>query len=97
MNATSAPAGALPLYLHVLSSGIIQTSSLSPSSPLSPPSFSDLHIIIFDEFDAICKKRGSGATGGTGVGDTIVNQLLTKVRTGTTPDLALLYISLAIW
>jgi SpoVK/Ycf46/Vps4 family AAA+-type ATPase len=27
---------------------------------------SGLHIIIFDEFDAICKQRGSGGGGGTG-------------------------------
>lgn len=30
--------------------------------------------------DAICKQRGSGSAGGTGVGDTVVNQLLSKVR-----------------
>ena len=40
---------------------------------------SDLHIIIFDEIDAVCKQRGSGRDGGTGVHDTIVNQLLTKI------------------
>jgi vesicle-fusing ATPase len=40
---------------------------------------SDLHIIIFDELDAVCKQRGSGVGGGTGVGDSIVNQLLTKL------------------
>ncbi|GBG84791.1 hypothetical protein CBR_g39167 [Chara braunii] len=39
---------------------------------------SDLHIIIFDEIDAICKSRGS-TRDGTGVHDTIVNQLLTKI------------------
>ncbi|KAJ3044018.1 transport between ER and Golgi ATPase protein [Rhizophlyctis rosea] len=39
---------------------------------------SSLHIIIFDELDAICKQRGS--TGGnTGVGDSVVNQLLAKM------------------
>jgi vesicle-fusing ATPase len=37
-----------------------------------------LHIIIFDELDAICKQRGSTG-GGTGVGDSVVNQLLSKV------------------
>ena len=42
---------------------------------------SELHIIIFDELDAICKQRGSGGAGSTGVGDTVVNQLLSKVRT----------------
>jgi vesicle-fusing ATPase len=36
---------------------------------------SDLHVIIFDELDAVCKQRGSGTGGGTGVGDNIVNQL----------------------
>ena len=39
---------------------------------------SGLHIIIFDELDAICKQRGS-KNDGTGVGDTVVNQLLSKV------------------
>jgi len=37
-----------------------------------------LHIIIFDELDAICKQRGS-TNNGTGVGDTVVNQLLSKM------------------
>ena len=40
---------------------------------------SGLHIIIFDELDAICKQRGS-TNNGTGVGDSVVNQLLSKVR-----------------
>ncbi|KAF8574203.1 AAA-domain-containing protein [Ramaria rubella] len=40
---------------------------------------SGLHIIIFDELDAICKQRGSGGGGGTGVGDSVVNQLLSKM------------------
>ena len=40
---------------------------------------SGLHIIIFDELDAIFKHRGS-TNNGTGVGDTVVNQLLSKVR-----------------
>ncbi|TIC68428.1 vesicular-fusion protein SEC18 [Wallemia mellicola] len=39
---------------------------------------SELHIIIFDELDAICKQRGSTG-GGTGVGDSVVNQLLSKM------------------
>jgi len=39
---------------------------------------SGLHIIIFDEIDAICKARGSVA-GNTGVNDTVVNQLLSKI------------------
>jgi vesicle-fusing ATPase len=39
---------------------------------------SGLHIIIFDELDAICKQRGS-KNDGTGVGDSIVNQLLSKM------------------
>jgi len=38
---------------------------------------SDLHIIIFDELDAICKKRGTNS--GSHVGDNVVNQLLSKV------------------
>lgn len=37
---------------------------------------SSLHVIILDEIDAICKKRGSGTVG---VHDTVVNQLLTKL------------------
>jgi vesicle-fusing ATPase len=40
--------------------------------------YSQLHIIIFDEIDAICKQRGRG-TDSTGVHDTVVNQLLSKV------------------
>eukprot|EP00877_Chromochloris_zofingiensis_P012938 jgi/Chrzof1/7899/Cz02g40140.t1 len=39
---------------------------------------SELHIIIFDEIDAICRQRGS-VRDGTGTHDTIVNQLLTKI------------------
>lgn len=38
---------------------------------------SALHIIIFDEIDAICRRRGS--SGNTGVGDQVVNQLLSKM------------------
>ncbi len=37
-----------------------------------------LHTIIFDEMDAICKSRGS-VRDGTGVSDSIVNQLLSKI------------------
>ncbi|AOW06123.1 P-loop containing nucleoside triphosphate hydrolase protein [Yarrowia lipolytica] len=39
---------------------------------------SGLHIIIFDELDAVFKQRGSTG-GGTGVGDNVVNQLLAKM------------------
>ncbi|EGO27733.1 hypothetical protein SERLADRAFT_461671 [Serpula lacrymans var. lacrymans S7.9] len=39
---------------------------------------SGLHIIIFDELDAIFKQRGS-SNNGTGVGDSVVNQLLSKM------------------
>ena len=39
---------------------------------------SPLHIIIFDEFDAIAKHRGQ-SSGGTGVADNIVNQLLSVI------------------
>ena len=39
---------------------------------------SGLHIIIFDELDAICRQRG-GKQDGTGTGDSIVNQLLAKM------------------
>jgi len=38
-----------------------------------------LHIIILDEMDAICKQRGSNSGGGTGVSDSVVNQLLSKI------------------
>lgn len=38
---------------------------------------SQLHIVIFDEIDAICKRRGS--SGSAGVGDQVVNQLLSKI------------------
>ncbi|XP_077594685.1 vesicle-fusing ATPase-like [Stigmatopora nigra] len=39
---------------------------------------SGLHIIILDEIDAICKQRGTMA-GSSGVHDTVVNQLLSKM------------------
>lgn len=38
----------------------------------------DLHIIIFDELDAICRQRGT-KNDGTGTGDSVVNQLLSKM------------------
>lgn len=37
-----------------------------------------LHIIILDEMDAICKQRGT-VKDGTGVSDSVVNQLLSKI------------------
>lgn len=40
---------------------------------------SSLHVIIFDEIDAICKTRGRGASGSSNVNDSIVNQLLTMI------------------
>lgn len=40
---------------------------------------SDLHVIIFDELDSVFKQRGSGSSDGTGVGDNVVNQLLSKM------------------
>jgi len=39
---------------------------------------SQLHLIIFDEFDSLAKKRGSG-NDGTSVNDNVVNQLLSKI------------------
>mmetsp|Transcript_48792 Transcript_48792/g.97073 ORF Transcript_48792/g.97073 Transcript_48792/m.97073 type:complete len:735 (-) Transcript_48792:303-2507(-) len=39
---------------------------------------SQLHVVIFDEIDSICKSRGSSRDS-TGVHDSIVNQLLTKI------------------
>ncbi|KAJ3616739.1 hypothetical protein Zmor_009058, partial [Zophobas morio] len=41
-------------------------------------SFLALHIIIFDEIDAICRQRGM-SLGSTSVSDNIVNQLLAKI------------------
>ena len=44
-----------------------------------------VHIIIFDEIDALCKKRGGGGGGGGGggdagaVGDSVLTQLLTMI------------------
>jgi len=40
---------------------------------------STLHIIIFDEIDAICRSRGSTGNSGTGVNESVVNQLLSKI------------------
>jgi SpoVK/Ycf46/Vps4 family AAA+-type ATPase len=40
---------------------------------------SDLHIIIFDEIDAICKKRSDADNVGTNVTNNVVNQLLSKI------------------
>jgi len=37
-----------------------------------------LHIVILDEMDAICKSRGT-VRDGTGVSDSVVNQLLSKI------------------
>jgi vesicle-fusing ATPase len=37
-----------------------------------------LHLIIFDEIDSICKKRGT-VQGAAGVADTVVNQLLSMI------------------
>ena len=41
-----------------------------------------LHIVILDEMDAICKQRGS-VKDGTGVSDSVVNQLLSKIDVST--------------
>lgn len=69
---------------------------------------SPLHVIIFDEIDAICKQRGSTG-GGTGVHDSIVNTLLTKIDgvealnnillIGTRPSIphSLLHTTIAVW
>lgn len=46
---------------------------------------SALHIIIFDELDAICRQRGT-LSGSTGVHDTVVNQLLAKVSISIRPN-----------
>lgn len=39
---------------------------------------SSLHIIIFDEIDSICQRRGTDVSG-TGARDSMVNQLLSKI------------------
>jgi vesicle-fusing ATPase len=39
---------------------------------------SGLHVIIFDEMDALCKQRGT-TSGDAGVGDSVVNQLLSYI------------------
>ena len=44
---------------------------------------SGLHVIIFDEMDAICKQRGK-ASGDAGVGDSVVNQLLSYIGVSRT-------------
>ncbi|CAK9206364.1 unnamed protein product [Sphagnum troendelagicum] len=78
--------------LERLTSVVTRSQQSSPNSchQSSPPKIglqdlvdghgdqSDLHIIIFDEIDAICKTRGS-TRDGTGMHDSIVNQLLTKI------------------
>ena len=40
---------------------------------------SALHLIIFDELDAVARKRGSMTSDTTGVRDSVVNQLLAKI------------------
>ena len=40
---------------------------------------SELHVIIFDEFDAIAKSRGNTIGDTSGTRDSVVNQLLTKL------------------
>ena len=45
---------------------------------------SGLHVIILDELDAICRKRGSLSGDTSGIRDSVVNQLLAKVRTNHT-------------
>lgn len=57
---------------------------------------SGLHIIIFDELDAIFKSRGS-TNSGTGVGDNVVNQLLSKVVTFHYFKVASLMLSFSRW
>ena len=37
-----------------------------------------LHVIVLDEMDSVCKTRGSSRDG-TGVSDNIVNQFLSKI------------------
>lgn len=51
---------------------------LTPAHRCRAGDESELHIIIFDEIDSVCKARGSSRDS-TGVGDSVVNQLLTKI------------------
>jgi vesicle-fusing ATPase len=46
---------------------------------------SDLHIIIFDEIDAICKQRGS-VSSGSGVHDTLGEALRSKSSSSPLPN-----------
>jgi vesicle-fusing ATPase len=52
------------------------TDAINDEKKLGPQS--QLHIVIFDEFDAICKKRGT-INNGTGVNDSAVNMLLSMI------------------
>jgi vesicle-fusing ATPase len=45
---------------------------------IKDPNSNKLHLIICDEFDAICRKRGS-RNDSTGVNDNVVNQLLSMI------------------
>ncbi|PHT79132.1 hypothetical protein T459_17184 [Capsicum annuum] len=64
--------------IHMVSCiSVIDTPPIASSSAMKRDQ-SDLHVIIFDEIDAICKSRGT-TRDGTGVHDSIVNQLLTKI------------------
>lgn len=47
------------------------------SEARSNPESSELHVIIFDEIDAICKARGQGVN--SVVNDSVVNQLLSMI------------------
>jgi SpoVK/Ycf46/Vps4 family AAA+-type ATPase len=53
------------------------------STRLRPPcevgDASALHVIIFDELDAVARRRGSLSGDTTGVRDSVVNQLLAKM------------------
>ena len=53
------------------------------SARLRPPcevgDASALHVIIFDELDAVARRRGSLSGDTTGVRDSVVNQLLAKM------------------
>jgi len=55
---------------ELFAEAISDQETLGDSSPL--------HVIIFDEFDAICKVRGMSASS-SGVGDLVVNQLLSMI------------------
>ena len=65
-------------YVGQTESNIRQLFAAAESEQRQIGEDSALHIIVFDEFDAMVKRRGS-TPDGTGVKDSAVNQLLSKI------------------